>query len=106
MTENQQIEFNKLKTEVETSAKLLTDVHQKTERIFYALIGNDLSQDGGLVKQIKDMKTRQELFENEMSLRVEKLEKAFVRWKGIAFGLLISGGVIGYLLNIIVNKYL
>jgi len=106
MTENQQIEFNKLKTEVENSAKLLTDVHQKTERIFYALIGNDLSQDGGLVKQIKDMKTRQELFENEMSLRVEKLEKAFVRWKGIAFGLLISGGVIGYLLNIIVTKYL
>ena len=106
MTENQQIEFNKLKTEVENSAKLLTDVHQKTERIFYALIGNDLSKDGGLVKQIEDMKIREDASKKEIHSRLEKLENIFMRWNGVAFGFLISGGVIGYLLNIIISKYL
>jgi len=106
MTEPQEIELNKLKEQVYKISNTVNEMNHKTDGIYYALVGNDLSKDGGLVQQIKDMKNRQELFETEMEIRIKKLEDAFTRWKGIAFGLFIAGGVIGYLLQIIINQFI
>lgn len=114
MTESQQIEFNKIKNRVDESSITLTEVHRKTDVIYFALVGNDLTKDGGLVKQINDMEINQKGFEkdirNEISkvkvdleLRISKLESTINKWKGIAFGLFVAGSAIGFLVQYIIT---
>lgn len=113
MTESQQIEFNKLKSKVDETSLNVIEVHRKTDVIYYALVGNDLSKDGGLVQQIKNMEEREKkfeekriIYETKIEARIAKLESAFTRWKGIVYGVGISGAVIGFLLKVIIDSYL
>jgi len=114
MTEPQQIEFNNIRNRVEASSVTLTEVHRKTDIIYYALVGSDLTKDGGLVKQINDMENNQKGFESEirkeilkvalgLEVRIGKLESTINKWKGIAFGLFISGTIIGILIQYIIT---
>lgn len=117
MNELQLIEFNELKKSVAAQHLVISSMSGKTDEIYYALIGNKLSSDGGLVKQIHDMKDRQEKFEtdvkkrievvvSEFEMRIEKLETAFSRLKGFALGIFVCGGLIGYLINFIIQRFL
>ena len=116
MTESQQIEFNKVRQKVDESATTLTEMHRKTDVIYYALVGSDLTKDGGLVKQINDMEINQKGFEKEirneiakvkidLEIRIGKLESTINKWKGIAFGLFLAGSAIGFLVQYIITHF-
>ena len=87
----------------ELEREAMLDMAEKLENIQHALIGNKLTEDGGLVRQIKDMKDKQEKFELTCLKRIQEIEETFSKWKGIGIGLFISGGVIGYLIGLIVD---
>jgi tetrahydromethanopterin S-methyltransferase subunit G len=112
MTEIEKSEFSQLKQCVSETAVTIEELNKKTDRIYYALVGNDLTRDGGLVQQIKDMNSRQDEFEKEVTTKLEKyqeqldsLTKTIGRWKGIAIGMLLCGGVIGYLIQYILDHH-
>jgi tetrahydromethanopterin S-methyltransferase subunit F len=106
MTESQQIEFTQLKTQVERVDRSVQEMSSKTTLIYNALVGSELSKDGGLVQQIKDLEERQTKHESDIELRIEKLEDEHKRWKGIAAGLFFAGGIVGFLVKVILGLYL
>ena len=62
VSENSRNEISEIKKDV-------SEIKQKTEQMFYALMGNELSKDGGLVKRIVDNEVEAE----KLSLRIDSL---------------------------------
>ena len=66
MTEEEKTEFKRMKQQVDVVTEISHTVSEKMDNIYYAIVGNSLSKDGGLVQQIKDMKQQQTNFEKEI----------------------------------------
>jgi len=83
--------------------KDISDFGQKLDTIYYALVGNELAQDGGLIRRVADL----EMQKAALAERVDILEKAALKASvrlHIIWGL--GGAILAIVFSVIVDHVL
>lgn len=54
MTPEEKTQMSGMQNDIKEIKEQFSDMREKVDKMYYALIGNELAQDGGLVQRIKD----------------------------------------------------
>lgn len=97
MTPEQNTQFVAMQTDVQVIKTQLSEQSIKIEKMLIALLGSDLTQDGGLVRRINEL-------EQEKDRLCEELEDIKARSSKLEFHQKIMWGVGGFSLAAIVSQ--
>ena len=86
------LEMDKRLEEIETKMDKMAN---QVDKVFYALVGNDLSRDGGIFKRLE-----------QAEVKLEQLEQFRNRFLWTATIFISIGGIVGSVVTIFINYYL
>lgn len=91
-----------MKEHIEEIRNDVADMKKSVEELYYALVGNSVLKDGGLVKRFVDL----ELKVLEQSKKYEQLKENYNQLKWMALGMALGAGLLGFSLKDIVHFFI
>lgn len=95
-----------LKQDMQRMQNDLHDVKGKVDKMYHALMGNELLEDGGIIGRIKALEVKQKQFEKDLEEEKNKNIKLDIYQKLLwgAAGVTATG-IIGYIIQVIFTQH-